>query len=164
MAAEDLQSPPYPNEWATADGILTHLRALREWVLCYRDAHNKLAGQDLIPAPKEPPQKKAYASLPVYAQLGHLLFMRRVRERWDHLVRTYEGDWDDQLCVRQRVMLLASSAVLLNSGFSPYEQREFRRRTELDECQRTIDGVAAALSAIMEPQTHDPDTEAPQRA
>jgi hypothetical protein len=89
--------------------------------------------------------------------------MRKVRERWDHLVRTYEDDWDDQLCVRQRVMLLASSAVLLNNGFSPFEQKEFRRRTELEDCQRTIDAVAVALRTIMEPQTHEPDPQAPQK-
>lgn len=160
MAVEDLQSPPYPNEGTTADGLLTHLRALREWVLCYRTTHNKLVGQDLIAAPKEPPKPKAYASLPVYTQMSHLLFLRKVRERWDHLVRAYEDDWDDQMCVRQRVMLLASCAVLLNSGFAPFEQREFRRRTELEDCQRTIDSVAAVLRDIMEPQTHDPDPQA----
>jgi hypothetical protein len=161
MAVEDLQSPPYPNEGTTADGLLTHLRALRAWVGGYRESHNKLAGQDLIPAPKKPPQKEAYAALPVLTQMSHLLFMRKVREQWDHLVRTYEADWDDQLCVRQRVMLLASSAVLLNSGFAPYEQREFRRRAELEECQRTLDSVAQALRDIMEPQAHEPDQEAP---
>lgn len=162
MAAEDIESPPYPNEGTTADGLLSHLKKLKEWVTTYRTQHNAAVGQDLIPTVKELPLKKTYASLPIYVQIGHLLFLRKVRERWDHLVRTYEDDWDDQLCLRQRVMLLSSSAVLLNNGFSPHEQREFRRRTELDECQRTIDHVAEALKEIMEPETHEPDPQAPK--
>lgn len=164
MAAEDVQSPPYPSDGTTADGLLAHLRALRAWVLRYRDAHNALAGQELIPAVREPPGKRAYGAVPVPAQMTHLVFMKRVRERWDYLVRTYEGDWDDALCVRQRVMLLASAAVMLNAGFSPHEQREFRRRTELEECRRTIDGVEAAMRRLTEADPHDQDPEAPPGA
>jgi len=86
--------------------------------------------------------------------------MRKVRERWDHLVRSYEDDWAIGYCVRQRVILLASSAVLINKGFATHEQREFRNRTDLEDCQKTVDGVITALRELMEPEKHEPNTEA----
>jgi len=159
MAAEDIESPQYPNEGTTATGLVACLERLHAWVTKYRDAHNKETAQELIPCVKLLPPRSTYTSLPVYVLLTHLLFLRKVREQWDHLVRTYEDDWDDKLCLRQRVMLLASSAVLLNTGFVSHEQREFRRRTELDECQRTIDGVALALKNLLEPEVYEPDTQ-----
>lgn len=156
MAAEDIESPPYPNEGTTADGLLASLKKLKDWVNTYRVPHNEAVTQELIPVVKDIPQKKTYLSLPVYVMVSHLLFLRKVRERWDYLVRTYENDWDDEMCLRQRVMLLASSAVLLNNGFVPHEQREFRKRTELDECQRTVDCVATILKTMMEGETYEP--------
>lgn len=161
MPAEDIESPPYPEAGTTATGLYASLRQLRKWADSYRAAHNKLAGQDLVPALRRLPDAQAYAAQPVMTQLGHLLTLRRVRERWDHLVRTYEDDWDDKDCVRQRILLLTAAAALVNAAFDPHEVREARRRTDLEECQRALDGVAAVLKTLLDPVPDDPFPQAP---
>jgi len=159
MSAEDIESPPYPNEGVNPDGLFNTMGALRVWVLKYRDTHNALIGQDLIPSVKDLPNKKAYTTQPVITQYTHLLLIRRMREGWDHLVRNYEDDWDDKMCVRQRVVMLQSAALLLNSAFTPYEHREARRQRELEDLQQQFTRVQQVLLKQMEPQRHDPDPE-----
>lgn len=157
MPVEDIESPPYPNEGVNPDGLYNVLKQLKKWVETYRTGHNAAVGQDIIPTIKKLPDKAAYTTQPVLTQYAHLLLVRRMRENWDHLVRTYEDDWDDKMCVRQRVVLLQSSALLLNSAFTPYEYREARRQKELDELQATFARVQEVLLKQMEPKKHDPD-------
>ncbi len=161
MSVEDIESPPYPSEWANPDGLYNTMRQLRKWVGTYRPSHNAIIGQDLIPAVKELPDKKAYAAQPVPTMYMHLRFVRRFRESWDHLVRTYEDDWDDKLCVRQRIVLLQSAALLLNNAFTPYEYREAKRQSELENLQQQFSRLQDALTKEMEPKPHD-DPDPPQ--
>jgi len=155
VADEELRSPPYPNEGTTALGLLALLDGLRDWVLHYRDRHNAEAKRDQIPFPERLPRSsKAYESQPVHAQMTHLLFLRRLREQWDRLVRAYETRWDDPGCVRQRVVLLTAAAVVLNTAFEPFETKEMRGRTGLDECRQAIDAVVGEMKTLMEV---DPD-------
>jgi len=160
LAITLLASPPYPTEGTTPEGLYAALERLTSWVNTHRDRHNNAVGSPLIPEVQQLPERRAYTSLPVCVLFSHLLFMRKVRERWDHLVRSYEDDWAIGYCVRQRVILLASSAVLINKGFATHEQREFRNRTDLEDCQKTVDGVITALRELMEPEKHEPNTEA----
>ncbi len=158
MAADqDIQSPPYPNEGVNPDGLFNMLKALKTWVLTYRDGLNAEIGQDLVPTVRELPDKKAYTTQPIPTQWGHFLFIRALREAWDHLVRTYEDDWDDKACVRQRIMLVQSAAVLLNSAFTPFEHREARKQKDMEELQQMFQRIHQAVVKQMEHKRYDPE-------
>jgi len=153
--------PPYPNEGTTAAGLLGCLRALRRWVEQHRGPHNERLGREFVPAAAEPPTLEAYSALPVYTQMTHLVFLRKVRERWDCLTRLYGDRWDDENCFRQRVILLTAAASLLQHGFLVREQLEFFRREELDECRRVVDEVHELMRDLVVPEQYygpDPET------
>lgn len=156
MDAVDIESPPYPSETVNADVLYETLRTLRSWVIQYRDEHNKAVGQDVIPTVKELPDRRAYTSQPIISQWSHLLVVRHVRESWDHLVRSYEDDWDDPDCARQRVMLLQATAILLNNAFIPQEYREARKMQELDELQQLFSRVNATVVQQLQKGNYDP--------
>jgi len=156
---DDILSPPYPSDGISADGLYQILKELKKWVNKYRDAHNKEIGQELIPLVKDLPDKKAYIGQPIMTQWGHLLLLRRIRESWDDLIRNYESDWDDKLCIRHRVLMLQSAAILLNNAFMPYEHREARQQRELEEMQNMFTRIQQVLFKQLESVKNDPNPE-----
>jgi hypothetical protein len=156
MTPEDIESPPYPNEGTTPDGLYNALTGLKKWVDTYRDPLNREVGQDVIPSVKKLPERSAYLAQPVLSLFSHFLMVRRMRENWDHIVRNYETSWHEPMCVRQRVVLVQSAAVLLNGAFTPFEYRETMRRSELEELQAQFSRVNQLVLDITEPEAHDP--------
>lgn len=164
MASEDIESPPYPSEAANPDVLYNHLKSLKGWVEKYRGSHNKSVGKALIPNVKDLPDRKAYTGQPVSVMMGHFLFLRRLRESWDHLLRTYEyeNDWDTKACLRQRVMMLQSASVLLNNAFTPQEHREAMAKRDTERMQGMFEKLTETLHEYMEPTQHDPEAERPK--
>lgn len=163
MPSEDIASPPYPTESTNADGLYRTLKALREWLLKYRDSHNSAVGQDVIPAPKSVPNKAAYLTQPVSTQFGHLMYIRRLREQWDHLVRMYEDNWDDPACLRGRVIMFQTATIVFNSAFTPLEHREATAARDADALRRMLENVQTSLTQFMEPRPYDPPQKDPGR-
>jgi hypothetical protein len=153
--ADELVSPPYPGEGANHDALYNALKDFRSWIVHYRDALNAEVGQEVIPLPREMPDRRVYAILAVPLQNGHLAFMRRVREQWDHLVRSYESAWDCPPCVRQRVLLVQTAAAFFNDAFTAFEQREARASTEMRRMQRSFDRLVSHLRNLVEPEDHE---------
>lgn len=156
MTPEEIESPPYPNEGTNTDGLYNALAQLKTWVDVYRPVLNAEVGQDVIPSVRPLPAREAYRCQPVLSMFSHMVLVRRMREGWDHIVRNYEAMWHDPMCVRQRVVLLQSAAVLLNGVFMPFEYKETRRQTELQELQTQFGRVNELAMALMEPEPHDP--------
>lgn len=154
--ATDIQSPPYPSETATADALYSNIAALRKWVVAYRDQHNTAVGRLVVPALKKLPARDAYGYQPLKVQFFHLLFLRRVREQWDRLVRTYEDDWDDKRCVQQRALLLVSAAMVVNTAGLSTEQREATGQ-DVDRLQSTFDQIGGVIKKLMEPAADETD-------
>lgn len=163
MPSDDIDSPPYPSEAVNPLLLYNHLRALRKWVEDARPEHNKAAGKAVIPAPKPLPDKAAYTGQPVPTMMGHFLFLRRLRESWDHLVRTHEyaDEWNTKACVKKRVMLLQAAAVLLNNAFTPHEHREAMKAREMERLQQTFERLNQAMLDFMEPKKNDPQADLP---
>lgn len=159
--SEDVNSPPYPGEGSTPDVMFNHLKLLRAWALSHRPGLNKAVGRVVIPDIKAvPTDKKAYTSQPVMQMWMHLVFMRQTREEWDHLIRTYEDDWDDKQCICQRVVLVSSVAVMLNNAFTPFEVWEMKRKNETDRLAKMFDALMDNLSKSLDPKVRrDPTTE-----
>ena len=155
MPLEDVESPPYPGDGSNADVLFNAFKALRKWVMHYRDDMNMMTCQEIVPNVIELPDKKAYTSQPVCTQFNHLLFMRRIREEWDHLVRIYEEDWNCKACNRAKVMLVQTAAMLINGAFTPFEVREARNQQDLEHMQRSFERLAAFLRKVMNPEDYD---------
>lgn len=150
MLIEDVESPPFPGPGVTPDGMYTTLRALREWILTYRDKHNALIGQQVIAPVEVLPTREVYTYQAVVSMHGHWQLMRRFREVWDAIVRNFENDWNNPICVRERVTILQSAVILVNNAFVPFEQREALREREFEAMQKQMDAATSLLQQRLE--------------
>jgi hypothetical protein len=157
MNEDDVESPPYPSEISTADVLFNLLKEVRRWTMAQREALNRELGQELIPkvAPF-PKDKTAYLSQPVLTQFRHFLFLRRLREGWDHVLRMFEGEWSAPQCIRHRAVLIQHAAVTLNDAFVSPEVREMRAQEAQEELQRAFDRLIKGVFNLMEPEGRDP--------
>ena len=158
-ADEDVISPPYPGVGTAVQGLYGFLVRLHAWVSTYHESHSTMNGQAVIPTLKPLTKKATYIAQPIVTHMTHLMLMRRVREQWDHLIRCYESDWDDESCVRQRVLLLVTCVTMLNSSGSLFEHREMQKQNELESCQKTVESVAEFMRKLMETQSYDEEVE-----
>jgi len=142
---EDVESPPFPAAHVNCDGLYVALRALREWVLTYRDKHNALVGQEIIAPVLAMPSREVYTHQAVVSMSAHWKLMRRFRELWDEIVRNFENDWSNAVCVRQRVVVLQSAAILINNAFVPFEHREINGEREFEIMQQQMDAATQLL-------------------
>lgn len=153
--AEEILSPPYPSMGVTADGLYNTIRDLRKWAMKYRDELNDAAEREIIQTIKKIPPIEAYRAQPVADQFQHLLMIRRIREEWDHLVRTFEDAWDCEQCLKSRMLLVQASAAQINEAFTPFEIREARQQTALTRLQKNFEHLVVNLQKMMEPPSHE---------
>jgi len=153
--AEEITSPPFPN-MVSGGGLYDKLRELREWVEGYREALNDEAGQAVIPAVAEFPEKKMYVQYqPVPVQFYHWSHLRQIRREWDILLQNYEDAWNCKPCIRQRVMLVQQAALLLNGAFMDPETREAKQQAEQERMQRSFERLMAHYKNIMDPDDEE---------
>lgn len=153
--ATEINSPPYPGEGTNPDLMFKYLGELAEWVAEHRDDLNEAVGRDIIPVLRPFPSKSVYLAQPIATMWYHFIVMRRIREEWDHLVRTYEDSWDCSSCGRQRLVLVQTAAVLIDGAFVPFEQREAMREREVEQITRMWDNLKQTLLGVMDPKYHD---------
>lgn len=154
---EDLISPPYPGEGVSARILFEHLASLREWVESYRDelgqpyveAHTQSPIPELRPMPEN---SVAYLNSAITTLWAHFIGMRRIREAWDSLIRTYEDSWGSRVCVAQQMILVQQAALLFNEAFIPFEYLEARRKQGLDKMEKLLKRVAVELRTGLESQ------------
>lgn len=155
---QDIESPPWIGE-VSAQMLYDRLELLRKWVMHYRAEINRSLGQDMIPAVREFPEKKAYLCLPVRVQMEHIGYAQLLRKQWDHLVAVYEDAWDCQACARQRAALVQHAALILNDAFTPYEIREAREQQGKEKWERAIKKLMERFDNLFE----EDDEEAPPK-
>lgn len=144
--------PPYPDEHVSARGLYDQLVLLRRWVLLHRTNHNEMLGRPLIPVVKPLPDFTNYLAQSLQTQFGHLLVLRRLREGWDHLIRSNTCSWSEPKFLEQRVLVLQAAAVLLNDCGLPTERRELQQERGLVELQNVFTRVAQTLAKQLEVQ------------
>lgn len=149
MSLEAIESPPYPNEGTTANGLFNYLKLLSKWILFYRDDLNSYTGQEVIPNIIDLPDKNAYITQPIYTQYQHLMLMRNIREQWDSLIRLYEDDWTIKTCIQGRIMLVQAATVLFNSAFTPYEVMEARHQKHIENMHQSFEGLLMLFRKLM---------------
>lgn len=157
-ASEDVLSPPYPGEGTTALVLWSMLGELGDWVRRSRDAVNQSAGREIVALPAPFPAKSTPGGQSVLDQFRTLMFLRRLRESWDNLVRTYEHEWDSPDCLRTRALLLTMACDRLEHWVRPYEHREAQatRRNAREAYTRVFDRLSEVLFALWEPPDGTP--------
>lgn len=151
---EDTEMPPYPGDNTVPGVLYEHFKALRRWVDHSRDRLGETAG--VVPKVSPLPPKPVFESQPIMALWSQFLLMRRFREAWDHLLRAYEHDWDDAVCLRGRAVIVQNAATLLNQVATPLEVREAQTQQEAARLQKLFDTLLRQLSLPPEPLKYDP--------
>jgi len=125
--------PPFATSLCTPITLHAQLQKLDAWVRSLHDWANIEAerrGRTLpmvpeIPALPEMPESLMGVGIPSLSRSW--LMIRAIRENWDWINRTYENDWDDDLCTFYQVMCVQVAAyVLVNAYLTPerYEARQ----------------------------------------
>lgn len=150
MAEQEIISPPWPGEGTTTELLYQRLLELRDWINHYRDGLNEQVGQDLIPATRKPPKVAVYSMQPVPTQYYHLMVMQRLRQQWDHLVRSYEDEWDSRWRVQRHIMLVQAAVQMFNDAFTSFEVQEARAHEEHDKMQRSFEQLRAVMTRMVD--------------
>lgn len=144
---ESERQPPYPGSGTTTKLLLDHMIALHIWTTNQIKILNDVWAKPPLPKLRRCPVEADYVRQPVMDQFRHFVFLRRVQEMYDHIVRTNPGStWNDESCLRQRVALVQTAIEQLNDCCRPFETREATHARDMERLQ----GVFANLSSYIE--------------
>lgn len=134
----EINSPPFPKNSANPVNLFNDLRALYGWVAEHIEWANGEAQR--MNAPEEPfisplgPEPTArsvdrFVNLAVPDMFMSWQALRKIRERYDDIVRNYEeeNDWNSDSCVFHRIHIIKAAAFLLSVAFLDYERREAKQ-------------------------------------
>jgi hypothetical protein len=157
MHDESIGSPPYPKESSTADMLYQSLLELQDWVRSNREELNEHADTDVVPKTTKLGRREAYLLQPVMLQFQQFVMMRKLREEWDHLLRSYEDAWNSEACIRQRMLLVRTAALMCNDAALPQEHREARNQAHQERLQRNFEKFASFVDGVIEREDHTAD-------
>lgn len=134
-ADDGIESPPYPTDHTSALMLYRYLALLRRWLLGEQSRLRALP-TDVFP---DDYRKRIAGALPPLSSEGSwdltsvmdkyitLMYMRRIRETWDHILREHEDQtWDRPLAVSKRCSVVLMSRYLVREAFVDSEQRALR--------------------------------------
>ena len=150
---QDVESPPYPGEHTIPGVLFEHLRSLRGWV--DQEVAKLGSVRDVIPKYASLPAKDGFERQPILYLWQTFIHMRKIRESWDHLLRTYEADWDDAVCIRGRALILQQAVILMNSAGRSPETREIEAQRQAERLHAVYVHLSQQLVAPLQPSSHD---------
>jgi hypothetical protein len=160
----EIDSPPFPKNSASPKALFDSLRELYNWTASYRDWANMEAQR--LNAPEEPfipelgpePTSRTgemFVNLAVPDMFVSWQMLRKIRERYDGIVRNFENeeDWNSDSCIYHRIHTVRVAALLLSVAFLDYERREAKyhdamkasRKEFLSALKRAIGGLKRKL-------------------
>lgn len=159
---EDISSPPYPGEGTTTAGLHRMLVELAVWVRGDRAAVNAAVGRTVVPDLPPGVTLVQLQNQPVFQLFRIVSSLRRLRERWDVLVRTHEDGWDSEPCLRSRALHMAFAVELLAGCGKSFERREAeaQRRDEREAFARTMERLTDTLFSAWEPEDEQASADA----
>lgn len=132
----EIDSPPFPKNSASPKALFESLRELYNWTASYRDWAN-MEAQRLVPSedkefiPELGPEPttrtgELFVNLAVPDMFVSWQMLRKIRERYDGIVRNFEAeeDWNSDSCIYHRIGVVKVAALLLSVAFLDYERRE----------------------------------------
>jgi hypothetical protein len=143
----EISSPPYPKNSASPRVLYANLRDLYLWTAEHRDWANLQARRLNAPeSPFIPPLGKEplpgnderFIELAVSDMFISWQALRKIRERYDDVVRNYESedDWQSDAGVFHRINIIKMAAMLLSVAFLEYERREAKGQSLMTNARR----------------------------
>ena len=130
----DVQSPPFPQSTTNVPKLLECLSELRGWVVYYQDWANltfhEIGGDaeiQIVPIGNQLPTiptMQHFTLCGVADMFNTYMLMRRIRESWDKMIRTWENDWENKNAIVWRLRTIRMAVQLLNQAFILPEHRE----------------------------------------
>lgn len=143
----EISSPPYPKNNASPAVLYRELCELYVWTANHREWANTEALR--LNAPDDPfipelgpiPSNKSterFLNLAVPDMFMSWQMLRKIRERYDDIVRNYESerDWESDASVFHRISVVKMAAVLLSLAFLDYERREAKGHEYMKKIHR----------------------------
>ncbi len=133
----EIDSPPYPKNSSSPRDLFKSLVELYHWAAPQFDWVNAEAlrlGAPLTPfivtLGVEPlPTEKSinrFTRLAVPDMFMSWKALRRIREKYDAIIRNYENeeDWESDACIFHRIAIVKAAMILLSISFLDFERRE----------------------------------------
>jgi len=163
--SDDIHSPPFPTELTTPDSLQRLLRTTHDWLFqnegWFNDEAYRLGapGDPFINIGRLPDVAEIDSGALMRVSIPSLfrtwMTLRAVRERWDHIFRRFEEDWDSDVCVKLRLFCFKAAAVALEHAFLDPEtfeakqhEEEEKHRVHMVETLKTL-GVSDNLLKVM---------------
>ena len=147
--AEDLQSPPYPDDLMTSGGLYEQLCELRVWLNQLqdrlRDRVAPVVREHLMSFP-ELPTLRHWESVGVCDKYSVLQRLRSCRQAWDMLLRQFECVWDSNDAIRGQYDLAWRVHYFLNDAFTLPEHREVAGRANVEKARTEISKIFDELT------------------
>jgi hypothetical protein len=167
----EIDSPPFPKNSASPKALFESLRELYNWVASYRDWANAQA--DRLNAEETPfiaelgPEPtvrtgEMFVNLAVPDMYVSWQMLRKIRERYDDIVRNFENeeDWESDSCIYYRIQTVKLASLLLSVAFLDYERREAKFHDAVKKSRKEfLSALKQAIGGLKKKLQGDDDEE-----
>ena len=136
MDYDEILYPPYPAVHIGTSALYESLDELRKWMMAQQDnlrgyLTEKAAGRFAVVDTLAP--ENIWNATSVSDKYNTLTYARRLRELWDHIVRTFEENWDSRTSVGEQYKLVLGAQFILREAFVLPEHREQHEKQMLED-------------------------------
>ena len=147
-------SPPYPSEQTNSRALYNHLEAVRQWVIDQQDTLRGLIpekyAERLVP-PDDLECLEFWDNISVIDKHTVLVWLRRIREGWDQILRQHEDSWDSKLALSKRYSIVINTMHVLQESFVSPELREHQNKQAADKARRRSKLIDQHLQSVLIP-------------
>lgn len=167
----DIDSPPFPKNSASPKALFESLRELYNWTASHRDWANdqaeRLNSEEVPFIPELGPEPttrtgELFINLAVPDMFVSWQMLRKIRERYDDIVRNFENeaDWESDSCIYYRIQVVKLAALLLSVAFLDYERREAKVHDALRKSRKEfLSALKQAIGGLKKKLQGDDDEE-----
>ena len=117
---DGIMSPPYPSETTNSRMLYRHIAAMRAWVVEQQEVLRPLVPAKFTESLVEPPTMESvtfWDNVSIIDKHTVLMWIRKIRETWDILLRQHEDAWDTKFALFQRYSVVHSAMMVLTQAF-----------------------------------------------
>ena len=132
--SDGIMSPPYPSETTNSRMLYRHIAAMRAWVVEQQEVLRPLVPAKFTESLVEPPTMESvtfWDNVSIIDKHTVLMWIRKIRETWDILLRQHEDAWDTKFALFQRYSVVHSAMMVLTQAFVDPKTREFNQEKAL---------------------------------
>ena len=154
MNEESLTSPPYPSTATGGRSLYRQLIELRAWVEEHQNvlrSYLRPKFADQLVAPDNLPSESVWEGISVVDKYTTLMYLRRLREGWDMVLREHEDTWTSKLALKKRFNLIVLAQHLLHDSFVDPETREAKNQAAQDQAAAQMKAIDAHMRKVLIP-------------